>query len=187
MIALLLMGTTSLASAHVLKENHAISSVLHIPPDDVPEANKPTKLDFSFGDDDDSFGLPNCNCKVTVKDSTNKVIYSTLLQPALKGATLTSIVTVTFPTAGVYNVLVDGSAKDGKFEKFHLGFLVQVASSATSKTTQKASGAGSQIVVIGAGSLALLGMVAYNSISFGGRYAKKVAKPKSKKKTNKAI
>jgi hypothetical protein len=183
-ISLLLMSTTGLASAHVLKEDNGISAVLHIPPEDTPEANTATELDLSFGDNANAFSLPDCNCKVTVKNGP-QVIYQAVPKPALEGATLDSIVNVNFPVIGVYDVIVDGSAKDGKFQPFHLDYLVRVATSATGGETMKTSkGAGSEVVVIGVGSLAILIMLAYNSISIGGRYVKKkpakAAKPKSK-------
>jgi hypothetical protein len=104
---------------------------------------------------------------VVVKAS-NKTIQNVALKPAATGATLAAVATVQFPTIGVYNVFVQGNAKDGKFNNFSLDYLVRVSTSAG--TPPPSTAAGSDVLTIGAGSLVILVMVAYTSISRGKRY-----------------
>jgi hypothetical protein len=122
---LLVIFPASTTQAHILKLDHGISAVLHIPPDDMPQAGEVTKLDIAYGDIHDSFSLQDCDCQVHIKKD-EKVIQSTTPQPALPGATLNSDISVTFPDGGDYEVAVDGSARDGAFPDFELEFPVRV-------------------------------------------------------------
>ena len=170
LLPLLLLTTGGLVSAHVLKEDNGISGVLHIPPEDNPEAGQPTELDESFGDAQNTFSLQDCSCKVVVT-MNNQTIQTTIPTPALSGASLESVAIINFPAVGVYNVIFEGSAKDGKFHTFNLNYLVRVPT-VVGGTTQ-VSGQGQEVLVIGLGNLAILIMVGVAMVRGGGRYARK--------------
>jgi hypothetical protein len=181
-LPVLLLATGGIASAHVLKENNGISGVLHIPPEDNPEAGQPTELDESFGDSNSTFSLGDCNCKVVVT-SNGKAIQTTTLAPQLAGATLDTVATVNFPAIGVYDVIISGSAKDGAFHSFSLDYLVRVPTAVG--VTPQTNGQGLDVAIIGGGSLVVLLMFGVTMIQRGGRYAKlapTISKPKIKTK-----
>ncbi len=168
------------ASAHVLKTSNGVSGVLHIPPDDNPPAGQPVKLGITFASANHSFNLANCDCSAVVKNN-GTAIQTMALRPALDGATVDAEATVEFPAANVYDVFVKGSAKDGSFSAFQLDYVVRV-SGVPAGSQVSASRKGGDILVISAGSLAVLGLVAYTTISYGGRYQPKpAAKPDGKK------
>jgi hypothetical protein len=166
MVSVMLLATGGTASAHVLKEDQGVSAVLHIPPDDSPAAGEPTELDLSFGDDAHTFSLPDCNCQVIITQGTRTVL-RTVPKPAVEGATLDSIITVTFPEIGVYNVGVTGSAKQGTFHSFKLNYVVRVATVANG--TRTAAGHGGEIAIVGLGSIAILSLLAYTNLHARGR------------------
>jgi hypothetical protein len=168
-LPLLILALPAAATAHVLKQDNGISAVLHIPPDDNPQAGQSTELDLSFGDDANAFSLTDCHCLVTIESDSSKIIYRAVPQPALKGATLDSIAHVTFPTVGVYHLTVSGSATHGNFKPFSLDFLVRVAG-AVGGTATMTSRKGDEIIIISLGSLAILGLFAYTNMRAGGRY-----------------
>jgi hypothetical protein len=184
--------TTIPAAAHVLKQDNGISGVLHIPPEDDPSAAQPTELNLSFGDARDAFSLADCNCTVVVKTSTGagsiaRVVETAPLHPYYSDSTLDSKTSVTFPTIGVYNVIVKGSARDSKFPAFQLDYLVRVATSADGSTAP-ANNNGTAVVFISVSSLIILGMIAYTNMRVGGRYvtpSKETRKKTSLKKVNK--
>jgi hypothetical protein len=86
---------------------------------------------------------------------------------------------VKFPQTGVYDVIMNGESKSSTFPTFSLNYTVRVATALGGKK----SGQGTEVLIIGAGSLAILVLLAYNNIAAGGRYA---AKPDSKRGTLKA-
>jgi hypothetical protein len=166
MSLLLVFGAPAVATAHVLKQNNGISAVLHIPPEDNPTTGQPTELDIAYGDKTGAFSLMNCDCQVMIT-SGSKVVQTIKADPALKGATLDSAVTVTFPTAGPYHVIATGKSKDGSFRSFKLDYLIRTSMPASAISADKPS---AEIIIISAGSLIILAMLAYTSISFGHRY-----------------
>jgi hypothetical protein len=163
-----------IAAAHVLKEDHGIAAILHMPPDDNPVAGQQTELDFSFGDDAQRFSLQTCDCTVSVKHNS-QLIQKSRPKPAVSNAPLDGIVMANFPQTGVYDVVVDGHPNNSEFQAFQLTYTVRVATAANNAT-----GKGSEILIIGAGSLAILVLVAYNNIQSGGRYAMPPPKPRAK-------
>ncbi len=183
-LSLVLGGTTGLASAHLLEQNNGISAVLHMPPDDNPQAGQITKLYLSFGNSANQFRLQNCTCQVSIKNN-GRTLLTTTPQPAQNGAPLNSVASITFPAIGVYDVIVIGSAKNGEFQAFQLDYLVRVATATASRSTMTQNSGGTALM-ISAGSLLILGIFAYIAIQHGSRYSS-LSKPtpsnnKSKKK-----
>lgn len=130
MLPLLLFGTMGLAAAHVLRQDNGIAAELHIPPDDKPLAGQQTKLELSFGDSRHAFSLQNCDCQLSVERSSVS-IQKLALQPATPSSMLSSTPTVRFPAVGQYNVVVQGSAKNGTFSSFSLTYPVDIQAIAT--------------------------------------------------------
>lgn len=156
-----------IASAHVLKQDHGISAVLHIPPEDAPVAGVPTTLNVSFADTKNAFNLANCNCQVILKlDET--VVQTTAITLVSQNANMQGRSTVKFPQAGAYEIAVRGTAKNGSFPEFALEYPVHV--SAAGKAAQSGS-KGMSVILIAAGSLIIIGLLAYLIIAGGGRYA----------------
>jgi hypothetical protein len=153
------IGIPGLAAAHIHKQDNGISGELHIPPEDKPQAHQPTELDIVFGDAANKFSLPDCNCQLSVKQN-GRVRQTVQLQPYTSGATFDSKATVQFPAAGVYEVVVQGSAKDGMFQAFQLDYSVSVAANSADITS--APHKRTALLVIAAGSLIILIMVAYS-------------------------
>jgi hypothetical protein len=168
-LALPLMSV-GVASAHVLKEDNGISAVLHIDPDDDPIAAQPTPVGVAFSADG-GFSLQDCNCYVHIV-SDGQTIQTDAINPGEPGATLTAVSSVQFPKIGVYDLIVGGSAKDGKFPTFKLDYLERVATSADAPATSSSSN-GSSVLIISAGSIVLLSMIGFTTIRRNGRYAPK--------------
>jgi len=159
----LIAGTSGVASAHVLKEDNGISAVLHIPP------AQQTQLDFSFSSQQSTFSLKNCDCQVIVQANGN-TIQTEPLGAGSEDSGASAAASVTFPSIGVYDVIVEGSAKDGAFKSFKLDYVERVATSAVATTSQPVQRNGSTVLLISATSFILLLMGAYAAIRQGGRY-----------------
>jgi hypothetical protein len=164
------------ASAHVLKENNGISAVLHMPPDDDPVAGRPVELDLSFGDDSGHFSLLLCDCELQVSGN-GRTIYRAAPRPAVNGANLDSFTMVTFPAAGAYDLHVSGTPRGGNFRPFKFDYVIRV----TNPADASSQGQGLAVLIISAGSLAILVLIAQNGISSGDKY-KRLVKPKGKKR-----
>ncbi len=172
-LVIIALGNIPLASAHVLKQDHGISGVLHIPPEDSPSAAVPVTLNVSFADVKNSFSLANCDCQIVVQLNGN-VIQAAPLRPYFSGSTLSSTSSVEFPKPGVYTVIARGSAQDDSFPKFQLQYLVRVTAGADSPATL--SNKGSSVIIIAVGSLAILALFASIAIAGGSRYKQKPQK-----------
>jgi hypothetical protein len=104
------------ASAHVLQSDGTIGAMLHIIPDDDPMSGAPTTYELEFSDTD-------CKCTATVMEA-GKTIAS---KPLHVSSDLNSINTVTFPTADVYELHINGQPKkSGEFQPFILTYLLRV-------------------------------------------------------------
>jgi hypothetical protein len=111
------------ASAHVLQSDGTIGAMLHIIPDDDPMSGAPTTYELEFSDTVVQFSLPDCKCTATVMEA-GKTIAS---KPLHVSSDLNSINTVTFPTADVYELHINGQPKkSGEFQPFILTYLLRV-------------------------------------------------------------
>lgn len=177
MLCLAPLVGNGVASAHVLKEDNGMSAVLHIPPDDNPVGAEETELDLSFSNDAQTFSLQDCDCQVIVKRD-NRTLSTTTLTPALPGATLDGVAHVTFPSVGVYDVVVMGAPKSASFAVFRLDYSERIATSVSAPVA--ASGQQSQVMIIGLGAFAILLLFAVTNIKAGKRYTKHVKYPSPK-------
>ena len=178
LLSVLLIGCFGgTAEAHVLKQDNGIAAVMHIEPDDNPLANQPIKIALSFASSQGGFNLAHCRCQAAIIQNT-KQLQQVALKPALAGATLEAGATLTFPTAGVYDLNVTGAPTDGSFSSFKLDYLLRVASPLSDHSVNSSSSSG--VLLIGFGSVIILSMIGYTLIRGGGRYATKSRKlPKS--------
>ncbi len=179
LLSLLLIGCyAGTAQAHVLKQDHGIAAVLHIEPDDNPQAKQPIEIVLSFASSQSGFNLVHCHCQATIIQNA-KQIQQVALKPALTGATLEAKTTLTFPAAGVYNLNVTGTSTDRSFSSFKLDYLIRVASPLSDHAVNSSSSGG--VLLIGFGSVIIVSMIGYTLISGGGRYVTKPRKwPKLK-------
>jgi hypothetical protein len=107
------------ASAHVLKVDGTIGAVLHIDPNDSPEAGTPASIFFDLKDSSGKFSIEKCACAVTITEGDKTVFNRNLISLAA--------VTYTFPEIGLYDVSLSGSPKDGaSFDAFKLSYDIRV-------------------------------------------------------------
>lgn len=162
---------TSSAGAHVLEQDNGVSAVLHIVPDDVAVAGRPTRLEFEFGGSHGSLDVSACKCNLTLKDN-GRVVQKTALGSA-GGSGGTASATVIFPQIGVYDLAVAGQATGDHATSFSLDFTVRVAES------QAAAGnstAGLEVILVSLTSFILLVLIAVRLLIDGGRYKRKSKK-----------
>jgi hypothetical protein len=167
-----------LVSAHVLKENNGISSVMHIDPDDNPVAGVPTTLDFEYGNSSGSFLLNDYEIDVKVTGNS-KVVQTATVQPAYFGSASEGDAMVQFPKIGIYNVIETGKALNSGATPFQVTYLVRVATSKNGSVTM-GHGSGVEVLLLSATGLLLLAMIAGRQISAGKKYIKPQGKGSKK-------
>jgi hypothetical protein len=174
LIAFLIVGLlfaslrTPTAQAHVLESDGGVSAVLHMPPDDAPDAGKNTAVNLAFASDDPDFDISDYRIQITLQRN-DTILQTTTMQPD-DGSTRDGAAVVTFPEPGAYRLQAQGTPlQAGK--RFTLSYSVRAVSSdgrALSDITQ----AGTDFWIISLGSLVLLVLIARYNIRRGGRYAK---------------
>ena len=155
--------------AHILNQDNGIYAILHIDPDDNPQAGTPTILLLTFGANDGTFVLGDCACNVSVQ-SNNQTIYKTSPVPAFVGSSYQAISKVTFPSIGIYQLTVNGSSKTHKFPNFSLNYVVRVSTS--SQVPTKVADISLVVIFSIAGAVIFI-LVAMVAIINGGRYSGK--------------
>lgn len=123
----LVIVTTQIAYAHVLKYDGTIGAVLHVNPDDDPIVGQPTNFFFEFKDKEGKFKPEYCNCKVTITTEGKEVysgdLFETVSNPDLTNASFSFV----FPSKNIYKITVHGVATDNSFQEFTLVYDVRVA------------------------------------------------------------
>ncbi|HEX8227349.1 MAG TPA: hypothetical protein VF572_05780 [Candidatus Saccharimonadales bacterium] len=166
LVAAVLTGTP-VVSAHDLQEDKGVSAVLHIPPDDNPEAAEETFLNFDFSSDQAGFDLRYCSCKVSFQSSDERLATANIIS---NDSATSGHAAVTFPKPGVYGLTVSGFV-DGKLrERFQLVFPVRVTGGLSSAENTNRTARSLQIILLSGASLILLGVAASEVIRRGGRY-----------------
>jgi hypothetical protein len=115
---------TALVSAHSLKIDGSMAAILHTTPDDNPVSGRPSKYLLFFDDASGRFALSACNCTVVIREGNKVIATQTLfsLAQTIPGGT------VTFPKAGVYDLVVTGRPiKSDTFQQFTLDYPLRVA------------------------------------------------------------
>lgn len=115
----------SYASAHVLQSDRSIGAVMHVDPDDDPEAGKPATFFFDIKDKTNRFTLSACDCSVQVLQNGSELTKNAL-GSASSGLTVPAF-SFTFPVRGIYSLRVHGSPKTpGAFDEFTLTYPIRV-------------------------------------------------------------
>jgi hypothetical protein len=161
------------AYAHTLEADNGVSAVLHIAPDDNPQAAQDTTLDFSFSSQEPGFDIRYCGCKVSFASSSDR-LYSTSIS-SIQNSASSGYAVVNFPKGGVYDLTVQGYTSGQLQDRFKLTYRVRVtpqSSPADSLTSPKSL----QVILLGVTGLVLLGILAVTMISGGNRYKAKPRK-----------
>jgi hypothetical protein len=119
-------GLSGIANAHVSKSDAGTAVLMHIIPDDVPQAGVITTISLSLSSDSNTVTLPDCNCQVTLLQN-GKVLSHQALSGAFIGAGNEGIVKETFPEIGVYDLQVQGASKTDHFKPFSITYPIRVA------------------------------------------------------------
>jgi hypothetical protein len=128
-IALAAVFVATPVSAHVLKVDGTIGAVLHIDPNDSPEAGTPASIFFDLKDSSGKFSIEKCACAVTITENGKTVFTRNLISLAA--------VTFTFPEIGLYDVSLSGLPKDGaSFDAFKLSYDIRVETANETANTQ---------------------------------------------------
>ena len=159
-----------IAQAHSLKTNNGFSAVMHIDPDDEPLANQSAVLNFLIGNEKLHYTQTDYRNSVTIS-ANGKVLKKLNVEQLVFGDAGDGIAKYTFPSVNDYTVDLQGVLIADPSVNFHMSFLVRV--SGTLGKASVSNGKSSEVILIGAGSLAVLGIVGYTVIGNGGRYAPK--------------
>ena len=120
-------------SAHVIKSDDSIKAELHINPADNPKSKTATEYVLWFDDTTGKLTLYNCDCIATFQENDN-TIATQKLNPV---SDLSSVNTVTFPTADIYTLKVAGAPKQsGEFQPFNLTYTLRVEAVTPTKNEQ---------------------------------------------------
>lgn len=123
----LVIVTTQIAYAHVLKYDGTIGAVLHVNPDDDPIVGQSTNFFFEFKDKEGKFKPEYCDCKVTIAAEGKEVysgdLFETVSNPDLTNASFSFV----FPSKNIYKIAIHGIAIDDSFQEFTLVYDVRVA------------------------------------------------------------
>ena len=168
-------SSTSLASAHTIKQSSGYSAVLHIDPDDEPSAHAPNAINFLIAKQHGSYNQNDY--KITVGVAANgKSLARLKLEPEVFGNAADGVAHYTFPAIAAYSLNLHGVSLTDANDSFDMNFVVRVADNATGGVGSTGTGTGKvgeQALVLGSSSLVLLGCVGYVAISRGNRYATK--------------
>lgn len=144
--------------AHQLASDNGVNAVLHIDPDDAPVAGRKAQLIFYLGSESPSFHAQDCGCQLSLN-----LRHRQIANPPLQLGSSSATVTITFPQAGVYTVLLNGNT-------FHVKFVVRVAKAGSPFSIYDL---GTQVLAVSALSLIVLFAIARRTIIDGGRYSNK--------------
>lgn len=158
-----MLVTPVIANAHVLESDNGISAVMHMPPDDMPQAGTPIVVDLSFSSSDTSFTLINYSVKVqAIRDGR---VLHTADVTRKDGYEREARGTVDIPEGGAYTLTVSGQSLTGG-QDFDLSYAVRVGGGTP------AAKPGIDFWILTAGSWAILGIIAHRKIVDGRRYAR---------------
>jgi hypothetical protein len=125
--ASLLMGSSN-AIAHQDVTVETVKATVHLEPDDSPYATIPSPTWFHLSrPDGETIPLSNCNCNLVVYDEQNQPIaYPQLSEAEVEGHEQPITTSITFPTPGIYQLVLTGEPKENDFQPFELTVPVTV-------------------------------------------------------------
>lgn len=122
------------ANAHDLKANSKVGALMHIQPDDSPQAGKAAVTWFGLVKrGGESVPLAKCDCRLAIysgKQAKGKaLIVPTLREGKIEepvGTNTRLVADVTFPKPGAYTMVLSGKPKaGGHFDAFTLQWVVR--------------------------------------------------------------
>ncbi len=119
------------AQGHNVKTSDDVAALFHIEPDHNPKAGQASRAWFALTKKGgELISLEECNCKLEVHQEGSEL----LLKPPLKAISADQYqgvpgAEIVFPKAGIYELEISGTAKDGQsFQPFELSYSVTVQS-----------------------------------------------------------
>jgi hypothetical protein len=125
--ASLLIDTPNLV-AHQDLSTGDVKAVVHLVPDDSPQAGQPSLTWFQLmRADGQTVPLSDCNCSLVVYDSQDQAIARPqLAETAVEGHESPISTNITFPNAGQYELVFTGESNSSAFKPFELKVPVTV-------------------------------------------------------------
>lgn len=159
-------GGNGYAAAHELQQDHGVSAVLHIYPDDNPQTGRQTHIGLDFTSTIPGFDLASCGCSVNARSISGQQLRAAVVPT--DNAAANGHAALTFPEAGLYDLQVTGRAAKQSETVFSLSYPVRV--SAAGGTTAGGGTGSWQVILLSVMSLVLLGYLAAHMLRRGGRY-----------------
>jgi hypothetical protein len=103
-----------------------VGAMIHVDPDDMPHVGKPSLTWFMLSQNNGEMIAPeNCDCRVMVYDAENEAIahHLPLSVTTVEEQPVLSTM-ITFPSPGVYTVVLSGESENDSFEAFELRFPI---------------------------------------------------------------
>lgn len=123
------------AQAHNVKTSGDVAALFHIEPDHNPKAGRASRAWFALTKKGgELIPLEKCNCTLEVHQEPHQEGSEPLLKPPLKAISTEQYqgvpgAEIIFPKAGIYELELSGTAKDGQsFQPFELSYNVTVQS-----------------------------------------------------------
>ena len=130
-----LLATVSLlisspaAIAHQDYTAEAVIAMVHLEPNDSPQAGKPTPtwIHLERASDEQTIRLADCTCNLMVYDSQKQAIANPeLSETTVAGHDHPLSASITFPSAGDYQLVLTGESKSNQVEPFEINVPVKV-------------------------------------------------------------
>lgn len=130
---LLVFAAITGAQAHDLKANRTVGALMHIQPDDNPQAGSATVTWFGLVKrGGEPVPLKDCDCNLAIY-SGSKAAGAALLTPGLREGKVEGevgnkdrlLADVTFPKAGPYTLVLSGKPGTASFKPFKFQWLVR--------------------------------------------------------------
>ncbi len=161
-VVLLTAGWSSdTVSAHILESDGPVSAVMHMPPDDNPQAGKPIDVNLSFSSTDGNFTLINYDTKLRIERDGQLLDQADVTRKDGYEREASGEVEVAEP--GAYTLVVAGTPQSAG-RSFTLRYTIRVSGG------ENRTRPGADFWIINATAWSLLGVVAYRMVSLGGRY-----------------
>ena len=119
--------------AHNVEISNEVAATFHIEPNHNPRKEESTTAWFALTRrGGKTIPLSQCNCELNVYNLPRAADASPVLNPALQAIDVEKYreipsASITFPQAGAYELVINGTAKDGtSFQPFELSYTVNV-------------------------------------------------------------
>ncbi len=127
LVAVVGLAIGHVATAHELISDKTISAILHIDPNDVPTAGRPSSISYELKDSSGRFRINACDCTVHIRLGGQEIFSQLLAKEQAVNSLETSPVDFTFPRPDHYEVsLIGQPLTTGAFQRFALSHKVLV-------------------------------------------------------------